>query len=137
MDTALTSSLGDVTTLFTALRSVHARARIHLLRLNEQTSAVAGMTRRAQDDEVCRELGEITRILGDVRALLFGRDTLELGRAVLGIGEATAVATPEGLAQIADEVATLLDQCLCASARIEGLLVQTAQRLSELEAAEV
>jgi hypothetical protein len=137
MDTALTSYLGDVPTLFTALRSVHARARIHLIRLNEQTSAVSEMTRRAQDDDVRQELGEITRILGDVRALLFGRDTLELGRSVLGIGEATVVATPERLARIADEVGTLLDQCLCTSARIEGLLVQTAQRLSELEAAEV
>jgi hypothetical protein len=137
MDIETPSSLGDVPTLFTALRSVHARARIHLMRLNEQASAVAEMTRRARDDGVRQELAEITRILGNVRALLFDRDTLELGRAVLGVGEATVVATPEGLARIADEVATLLDQCLCTSARIEGLLVQTAQRLSELEAAEV
>jgi hypothetical protein len=41
------------------------------------------------------------------------------------------------LDRVAGEVAVLLDQCLCASARIEGLLAQTAQRLSELEAAEV
>lgn len=137
MDTAYTSFLGDADTLFTALRSVQARARIHLHRLNEQAAAVAEMARRAQDDEVRRELGEISRLLGDVRTLLPGCDALELGRAVRAIGEASAVATPEELDLVAGDVAVLLDQCLCASARIEGLLAQTAQRLSELEAAEV
>jgi hypothetical protein len=137
MDTAYTSFLGDVNTLFTALRSVQAGARSHRYRLNEQAAAVSEMTRRAQDDEVQRELGEITRLLGDVRTLLLGRDAQELGRALLAIGEAGAVAGPEELDRVAGEVAVLLDQCLCASARIEGLLAQTAQRLSELEAAEV
>lgn len=137
MDTTPASSLGDTTTLFTALRSVHARARIHLLRLNEQMSAVSGMRRRAQDAGIHRELGEISRLLGEVRTLLGGRDTLELGRAVLSFGEAGMVLTQERLAAVAGEVAALLDQCICTSVRIELLLVQTAQRLSELEAAEV
>lgn len=137
MDTTLASSLGDAATLFTALRSVHARARIHVIRLNEQMSAVSEMTRRAQDADVHQELGEISRLLGEVRTLLCGRDTLELGRAVLSFGEAGALLAQERLAAVAGEVATLLDQCICTSARIEILLVQTAQRLSELEAAEV
>lgn len=137
MDTTLISSLGDVTTLFTALRSVQARARIHLIRLNEHTAAVAEMSQRTQDAEVHQELGEITRLLTDVRGLLFGRDTLELGRAVLAFGRANRAVAEDHLAEVADDIATLLDQCLCASARIEGLLVQAAQRLSELEAAEV
>lgn len=137
MDTTLVSSLGDVTTLFTALRSVQARARIHLIRLNEHTAAVAEMSRRTQDAEVHQELGAISRLLADVRGLLFGHDTLELGRAVLAFGRADTAVAQEHLAEVADDIATLLDQCLCASARIEGLLLQAAQRLSELEAAEV
>lgn len=137
MDTALTSFFGDVNTLFTALRSVQAGMHIHLLRLDEQASAVSELTRRARDDDVRQELGEITRLLRDVRTLLFGRDTLALGRLVLAAGTATAVATPEELDLVASEVAVLLDQCLCASAHIEELLGQTAQRLSELEVAEV
>lgn len=137
MDTTHASSLGDAATLFTALRSVQARARIHLIRLNEQMSAVSEMTRRAQDDDVHQELGEISRLLGEARTLLYGPDTLELGRAVLSFGEAGTALAPEHLAAVAGEVATLLDQCICTSARIELVLVQTAQRLSELEAAEV
>ena len=137
MDTTLVSSLGDVTTLFTALRSVQARARIHLIRLTEHTSAVAEMSRRTRDTEVHRELGEISQLLADVRSLLIGRDTLELGRAVLAFGEADTAVAQDHLAEVADDIAMLLDQCLCASARIVGLLVQAAQRLSELEAAEV
>lgn len=137
MDTAFISSLGDVTTLFTALRSVQARARIHLIRLNEQTAVVSEMTGRTHDAEVRQELGEIARLLADARSLLFGRDTLALGRAVLAAGKADTLAAQHRLAEVAGDIAVLLDQCLCASARIEGLLLQAAQRLSELEAAEV
>ncbi len=137
MDTALTSSLGDVTTLFTALRSVQARARIHLLRLNEHTAAVAEMKGRTRDTKVHQELREISRLLADVRSLLVGSDTLELGRTVLAFGRADTAVAQAHLDEVADDVAVLLDQCLCTSARIEGLLVQAAQRLSELEAAEV
>lgn len=138
MDTTLVSSLGDVTTLFTALRSVQGRARMHLLRLNEHAEAVAEMTRRNRDAEVRRELEEIARLLADARGLLYGRDTLELGQAVLAFGQAgPAAVAQEHLAEVAGDIAMLLDQCLCTSARIEGLLVQAAQRLSELEAAEV
>lgn len=137
MDTTLVSALGDVNTLFTALRSVQARARMHLLRLNDHTGAVAEMARRTCDAGVRRELDEVTRLLADVRGLLYGRDTLELGRAVLALGQADAAVAQDHLAEMAGDIATLLDQCLCTSARIEGLLIQAAQRLSELEAAEV
>lgn len=137
MDTTHASSLGDAATLFTALRCVQARARIHLIRLNEQMSAVSEMSRRAQDGKIRQELGEISRLLGEARTLLYGPDTLELGRAVLSFGEAGTALAPERLAAVAGEVAALLDQCICTSARIELVLVQTAQRLSELEAAEV
>jgi len=137
MDTTTASSLGDTATLFTALRSVHAGARTHLIRLNEQMSVVTEMTRRTQDAAARRELDEISRLLDEVRTLLCGRDTLELGRAVLSFSEGGTVLAQERLAAAAGEVATLLDHCICASARIEFLLVQSAQRLSELEAAEV
>ncbi|HET7868143.1 MAG TPA: hypothetical protein VFL86_27355 [Burkholderiaceae bacterium] len=137
MDTTLVSSLGDVTTLFTALRSVHGRARMHLLRLNEHTEALTEMTRRNRDARVRGELDEIARLLADARGLLYGRDTLELGRAVLAFGPADSVGAQDHLAEVVGDVAVLLDQCLCTSAHIEGLLIQAAQRLSELEAAEV
>jgi len=138
MDTALTAFLGDSTTLFTALESVQAKAQNHILRFNEQTAAVSEMASRMQDAAGKAELGKISLVLYEVHALLFGRDTMEQAQAaVAAIGNTDTDATEEGMAAVAGEVMSLLDQSLGASARIEALLVQSAQRLSELEAAEV
>jgi hypothetical protein len=57
MEAAIASSRGGAAALLATLRSPQARACVHLLRLGEQKmSVVAGMTRRAQDASVHREL---------------------------------------------------------------------------------